>query len=169
MNRMVFILGVVIMGISAHLSFQLFNQGQAIQKQAGILENTNFAYEARFKYLSSLKDGPVRSIVDSYQDFYEHLKVYAAFYDWKIFISINGLGREGSIEAAVKPSIWEGIIQLDLKMDFHELLGTDEYINIFQMLMQLQNLYLFDVVSIHQSGKDLQIMARVYGVPSNGR
>ncbi len=163
MSKAIFTISVAFSVVLLYLSFQTFYEGRQIRRQAQKLVEKNRLQEGRASDLLKLSDGPVETIGHYYEKIDEHLRMYSGFYHLQNVMLIQGLGADGLIGAATKPSVWEGIGQVDIKIHFFNVAGIDQFLNIFELFTKLQQQCPLNIVAIRQSGKNLEASIQLYG------
>jgi len=117
----------------------------------------------RMKNLSILADDPVNDVSSYYRDVYDRLSLLGEFNNLQKSIEVAGLSELEGIELAAKPSQWEGIRKISLKVSFYELRRTEQYLRILRPMYQLERRYPLNITSISQNGNSLEIMMELYG------
>jgi hypothetical protein len=164
MNKGIYFIAISIMAVAIYFSSQTFKETENIKARIEKISDDNRLYSDRIKFLSSLPDNPARKLVDSYAGIYEYLRQWSSFYDFRQTVLIEGLGIDGAIDSAIKPSGWEGVQQLTLNISFYEAGSTGRYLAVFQTLQWLQEHYPLSMGSIVQSGKSVEAKFQLYGI-----
>ncbi len=113
--------------------------------------------------LNTLPDDPMDAIEVYYRDLYEAINSLTWLHGIKRSIEVNGLEDGAVIASAAKPSKWEGIQQINIKVSFYEVFGQDRYMRILRALEQLRHKYPLNILSLGQLGSNLSVVIELYG------
>jgi hypothetical protein len=163
MNRLVISMSVAALALGLYLSSGLLQQAKQAKDQGRLVVKTTEDLELSIRNLESIKDNPVIFIEEYYRSLSEVLRIFGAFHDFKIMVEVVDLNETGTIRSAIKHSVWEGIKEMTLKVDFYDVIGEDRYLSIFQSLREIEKRCPVDIIAIDQNGKNLRLMIQLYG------
>lgn len=154
MSRTALLCNVAIIAVFVYLGFGLFQQARSSEDQAIMLRNKVEDLHKQMGGLLSLTDAPAKDVAVYYQGLDEYAAAWGGFYDLKM-----------NLEAAAetKPSCWESIQQLSLKLNFHQIGGLQTYLRIFEFLKTMQREYPLNVNTVEQKGNNLEVLADLFG------
>jgi hypothetical protein len=163
MNRELIIVGLIMASVSTSLSNDLFHKAQSIKKETMTIEQDIMHLKAQAASLSGLENIPVKEFNEAYEHIYTRFKIMEAFYDFKVSIEVPDLPPSTPVVFVAKPSPWEGIQQVAVKVRFDDVRSVDKYVHILENLSQLQRVDQFNVVSMEQNGKKMELFINLYG------
>ena len=163
MSRMIIILSVFLSLFVFYVGSGLIQQAKSTQLKSTALEGDIQKLKTAMIALSSLQDDPLGEISIYYRDFYEAVHFLGASYDIKNIVEVQGVSAGAGIEQTAVPSSWPGVQKLTVKVNFYELLGADQYMNIFESLHWLKARFPLNVTAIVQKARNLEMNFELYG------
>ncbi len=113
--------------------------------------------------LNLYPEDPIDFIETQLKDVYEFLRVITEAEAMKKNIEIDGIRAGQDISLAAKPSLWEGIKKIVMKVSIFGVKGADQHLKILKSLRQIETIFPSHIALIRQSQNTLTVILEVYG------